>query len=114
MNADELLLGSAAEMAAAVRSGDISASTLVHASLARICDTDKAVNAFTDVIAQRALQAASALDGRLAVGDTTAKNLPLCGVPFAVKNLFDVAGLTTLAGSKIERGQPAAALPGRR
>ncbi len=108
MDASELLLGSAAGMAAAVRSGDISASSLVHASLARICDTDKHVNAFTDVIAQRALQAASALDGRLAVGDTTAKNLPLLGVPFAVKNLFDVTGLTTLAGSKIERGQPAA------
>ena len=108
MNADELLLGTAANMAAAVRSGDLSASTLVHASLARICDTDPHVNAFTDVIAQRALQAASALDGRLAVGDTTARNLPLLGVPFAVKNLFDVAGLTTLAGSKIERGQPAA------
>jgi 1-carboxybiuret hydrolase len=60
------------------------------------------------VIAQRALQAASVLDGRLAVGDTSAQNLPLLGVPFAVKNLFDVAGLTTLAGSKIERGQPVA------
>ena len=28
---------------------------------------------------------------------------PLAGVPFAVKNLFDIAGLTTLAGSKINR-----------
>ena len=112
MGASELLLGSAADMAAAVRSGAISASTLVHASLARICNTDKEVNAFTDVIAQRALQAASVLDGRLAVGDTSAQNLPLLGVPFAVKNLFDVAGLTTLAGSKIERGQPVATRDG--
>ncbi len=112
MNANELLAGSAADMAAAVRSGAISASTLVHASLARICDTDKRVNAFTDVTAQRALQAASALDARLAVGDTTVKALPLLGVPFAVKNLFDVTGLTTLAGSKIERGQPAATRDG--
>ncbi|MEO8058273.1 MAG: AtzE family amidohydrolase [Burkholderiales bacterium] len=108
MNAKELLAGSATDMAAAVRNGSISASTLVHTSLARICDTDKQVNAFTDVTAQRALQAASALDARLAVGDTTVQTLPLLGVPFAVKNLFDVAGLTTLAGSKIERGQPAA------
>ncbi len=29
--------------------------------------------------------------------------MPLAGVPFAVKNLFDIAGLPTLAGSKIER-----------
>jgi hypothetical protein len=47
--------------------------------------------------------------------------LPLLGVPFAVKNLFDIEGLTTLAGSKIERGKPAGdgrrgagAAPGRR
>jgi amidase/aspartyl-tRNA(Asn)/glutamyl-tRNA(Gln) amidotransferase subunit A len=48
----------------------------------------------------------------LSIGDTTAKNLPLLGVPFAVKNLFDVAGITTLAGSKIERGRPAATQDG--
>ncbi len=108
MNSEALLAGSATEMAAAVRSGGVSATTLVHASLARICSTDEHVNAFTDVTAQRALQAATALDARGAVGDTTAHALPLLGVPFAVKNLFDVAGLTTLAGSKIERGRPAA------
>ena len=34
---------------------------------------------------------------------------PLAGVPFAVKNLFDVAGLPTLAGSKINRDHPPAA-----
>ena len=112
MNANDLLAGSATEMAAAVRGGSISASSLVHASLARICDTDRHVNAFTDVTAQRALQAASALDARLAVGDTTVKALPLLGVPFAVKSLFDVAGLTTLAGSKVERGQSVATRDG--
>ena len=112
MSAEELLKGSAAAMAAAVRSGEVSANALVHASLARIGDTDQRINAFTDVTAQRALQAAAALDARLAVGDTTVQALPLLGVPFAVKNLFDVAGLTTLAGSKIERGQPAAAHDG--
>ena len=34
---------------------------------------------------------------------------PLAGVPFAVKNLFDIAGLPTLAGSKINRDAPPAA-----
>ncbi|HZT56059.1 MAG TPA: AtzE family amidohydrolase, partial [Burkholderiaceae bacterium] len=112
MNADELLQGSAAAMAAAVRSGACSATALVQASLLRICATDARVNAFTDVTAQRALQAAAALDARLAVGDTTVQALPLLGVPFAVKNLFDVAGITTLAGSKIERDRPPAAHDG--
>jgi amidase/aspartyl-tRNA(Asn)/glutamyl-tRNA(Gln) amidotransferase subunit A len=112
VNADELLKGTAAEMAAAVRVQAVSATALVQASLVRIGATDARVNAFTDVTAQRALQAAAALDARLAVGDTTAQALPLLGVPFAVKNLFDVAGLTTLAGSKIERDQPAATQDG--
>ena len=34
--------------------------------------------------------------------------LPLAGVPFAVKNLFDIAGLATVAGSKINRARPPA------
>jgi amidase/aspartyl-tRNA(Asn)/glutamyl-tRNA(Gln) amidotransferase subunit A len=95
-----------------VRAGAVSATAMVQASLVRIAGTDRAVNAFTDVTAQRALQAASALDARLAVGDTTAQGLPLLGVPFAVKNLFDVAGITTLAGSKVERGKPVATADG--
>ena len=112
MNAESLLNRNAAEMAAAVRNGAVSASALVQASLARIGATEPRVNAFTDVTAQRALRTATALDARLAIGDTSAKALPLLGVPFAVKNLFDVAGLTTLAGSKIERGKPAATQDG--
>lgn len=108
MNAEHFLRGSAADMAAAVSAGAVSASGLVRASLERIGATEPRVNAFTEVTVARALQTAAALDERLAIGDTTAKALPLLGVPFAVKNLFDVACLTTLAGSKIERGKPAA------
>ena len=33
---------------------------------------------------------------------------PLAGVPFAVKNLFDISGLATVAGSKINRAYPPA------
>ena len=109
MSASELLQQSASSMAAAVREGFVTATALAHASLDRITATQARVNAFTDVTAKRALQTAADLDARLATGDTTAQELPLLGVPFAVKNLFDVAGLTTLAGSKIERGKPVAA-----
>ena len=112
MNAAELLQRDAGEIADAVRAGDVSATALAHASLERISHTDPHVNAFTDVTVQRALGAAAALDARLAVGDSTVRALPLLGVPFAVKNLFDVAGLTTLAGSKVERGRPAATSDG--
>ncbi len=107
-DAADLLLGSAIDAAAAVRAGRVSATALADASLARIGATEPRVNAFTAVTAERALRTAAALDARLACGDGEARTLPLLGVPFAVKNLFDIAGLTTLAGSKIERDRPAA------
>ncbi|MBC7941399.1 MAG: AtzE family amidohydrolase, partial [Chitinophagaceae bacterium] len=105
--ASMLLYQGAAAMSAAVRSGDTSAMALVSASLERIAATDARVNAFTDLTAERALLRAAEIDARLQAGDD-ASSQPLLGVPFAVKNLFDIAGLTTLAGSKIERSQPPA------
>jgi AtzE family amidohydrolase len=109
LEAARLLAGSAAAIADVVRTGGASATALVRASLARIVATDGVVNAFTDRTAYRALARAAALDGELAEGNATTAALPLLGVPFAVKNLFDVAGITTRAGSKIEREKPAAA-----
>lgn len=107
--ASELLLKDAATMADAVRGGAVSATALVQASLARIEATDGRVNAFTDRTQRRALQRAAALDAQLVGGDADqARALPLLGVPFAVKNLFDIEGLSTLAGSKIERDSPPA------
>jgi amidase/aspartyl-tRNA(Asn)/glutamyl-tRNA(Gln) amidotransferase subunit A len=74
----------------------------VRAALARIAATDAKVNAFTAVLGERALAKAAAVDASDAP-------LPLRGLPFAVKNLFDLEGLATLAGSKIEREAPPAA-----
>ena len=79
----------------------MNATEQVQAALARIAATDTRVNAFTAVLANRALARAAQVD---ASGDT----LPLRGMPFAVKNLFDLQGLVTLAGSKIERDKPPA------
>jgi len=110
MRAGELLVGTAGAIAAAVQARTISAAAMVDASLARIGAIDPAVNAFTDVVAERARARAAALDKRLAEGDEGSAALPLAGVPFAVKNLFDVAGLTTRAGSKIEREKAAASV----
>ena len=102
---DELVLGPADAMAQAVRTGEVSATALARASLARIEATDARVNAFTAVTGDRALARAAALDAQLSGTDAPQlRALPLPGVPFAVKNLFDIAGLSTLAGSKIERG----------
>ncbi len=104
MNADALILKDAAAMADAVRSGTVSAVELAQASLDRIAATDGRVNAFTDVVRERALRRAAQVDASLASSNgARTRELPLLGVPFAVKNLFDIAGLQTLAGSKIER-----------
>jgi len=102
----EAFPGGAIAMAEAVRKRHTSAASLVEQSLARIAATDARVNAFTDVIAERARARAADIDARLAREPGMAARLPLVGVPFAVKNLFDVRGLATRAGSKIERASP--------
>lgn len=97
----------ASEIAAAVASGAQSATGVVEATLARIKERNPTLNAFTAVTAERALAKARAVDESRAAGKPPG---PLAGVPFAVKNLFDVAGVPTLSGSKINRGHaPAAA-----
>jgi 1-carboxybiuret hydrolase len=96
---------SALDIARAVAGGEVSAVAVTEAALARIEKLNPLLNAFTDVTAARARKRAAALDARRAAGDTLG---PLTGVPFAVKNLFDVAGLPTRAGSKINRELPPA------
>lgn len=93
-------LSSAAEIAAAVASGRLSARDAVTGSLERIARIDRRVNSFTDVVTERALARAETLDAARSDGETLG---PLAGVPFAVKNLFDITGLPTRAGSKINR-----------
>ncbi|WP_314954923.1 AtzE family amidohydrolase [Bradyrhizobium cosmicum] len=90
----------ASEIASAVAGGKMSALDATEAALARIKQRDTILNSFTDVTADRARAKARAVDADIAAGKTVG---PLAGVPFAVKNLFDVAGLATRAGSKINR-----------
>ncbi|WP_164933549.1 AtzE family amidohydrolase [Bradyrhizobium guangzhouense] len=90
----------AAEIASAVAARKMSAIDATESALTRIKQRDTTLNAFTDVTADRARERAKAIDADIAVGKTVG---PLAGVPFAVKNLFDVAGLATRAGSKINR-----------
>jgi AtzE family amidohydrolase len=91
--------------AAAVRSGAASAVEIISAALAHIAARNAALNAFTAITAERALEEARAIDRRRAQGEALG---PLAGAPFAVKNLFDIEGLVTLAGSKIDAERPPA------
>ncbi|MDF0522643.1 AtzE family amidohydrolase [Bradyrhizobium yuanmingense] len=90
----------ASEIASAVAGRKMSALAATEAALARIERHDNILNSFTDVTAERARAKARAIDADIAAGGKVG---PLAGVPFAVKNLFDVAGLSTRAGSKINR-----------
>jgi aspartyl-tRNA(Asn)/glutamyl-tRNA(Gln) amidotransferase subunit A len=91
---------SAQEITRAVTARRISAVSVTEATLARIVQHDPVLNSFTDLTADRARAKARAVDAAVAAGQNAG---PLAGVPFAVKNLFDVRGLPTRAGSKINR-----------
>jgi AtzE family amidohydrolase len=95
----------ALEISAALRARKTSALAVTEALLARIAATHERVNAFTTVTADRALAEAAAVDEALATGVPAG---PLTGVPYAVKNLFDLEGVVTTAGSKINRAYPPA------
>jgi AtzE family amidohydrolase len=97
---------SASDIAKAVSSGKLSALQATEDALARIAQHDGILNSFTDVTAERARAKARAVDAAVAAGKNPG---PLAGVPFAVKNLFDVKDIATRAGSKINRDlKPAA------
>ena len=90
------------EIARRVKAGEVTARAVLEAALARIGALDGRVGAFTEVLAERALARAGAIDAGGHAG-------PLAGVPFAVKNLFDLGGVVTRAGSKINRDHAPAA-----
>src|SRR3954449_6783667 len=90
----------ASEIARAVSARQMSALSATETALARIAAHNPVLNSFTDVTADRARAKARAVDAAVAAGKKVG---PLAGVPFAVKNLFDVKGLPTRAGSKINR-----------
>ncbi|QQV76216.1 AtzE family amidohydrolase [Sphingomonas aliaeris] len=96
---------SALDIAADVRAGRRTAIDFAERSLARIRERDGAIGAITRVLADRALDEARAVDAIVAGGGDPG---PLAGVPYAVKDLFDVAGLATTAGAGMLRDAPPA------
>ena len=94
----ELAVCDATALAHAIRAGHCTAREVIAATLAMIAKRDPDFNCFTTVTSERADDAASRVDHLLASG----RDAPaLAGVPYGAKNLFDIAGLTTVAGSKI-------------
>lgn len=87
----------AVEIARLVGERAISATEVTDAALEAQGQYSPILNSFTAVLAESARSQAAAIDAALRSG---AHAGPLAGVPFAVKNLFDIAGVVTTAGSK--------------
>ena len=92
-------------VANAIRNRRVSPVELVEQALQRIAERDPALNAFHVVLADHARAAAQRAEDDLIHGRYRG---PLHGVPVAVKELFDFAGVPTSAGSKIRANAIAA------
>lgn len=94
-----------AALAHSVRAGEVAARELAAHALERIEALDPAVNAFTAVDGERALEQAAAVDQIVAAGGDPG---PLAGVPLAVKDNEDAAGYRTTHGSALFAADPPA------
>lgn len=96
---------SAAAIADAVRSGAVTAASVAESCLSGLEREGGRLVAVTRLLAGRARCEAQAVDAIIAAGGDPG---PLAGVPYGVKDLFDVAGLPTTAGSSLYADAPSA------
>src|SRR5215469_13304694 len=99
--APELTRLTAADIAAAVASGEVSAVEVTQAHLDRIVAVEPDVHAFLHVAGIGALAAAEDVDRRRAAGEPLG---PLAGVPLALKDVLTTKDMPTTCGSKILAG----------
>src|SRR3981189_3819254 len=86
-----------APLAADLDAGRTTARALVDACLAKIADKDgEGVRAFLHVDAEAAIEAAEAMDR---LREVRAAPSPFAGIPISIKDLFDIRGQITRAGS---------------
>jgi len=98
---DDLVRRTAAELAALVAAGQVSAVEVARAHLDRIRDVDPAVHAFLHVDEAGALAAAQAVDAGRARSEQLG---PLAGVPLALKDVLTTRGIPTTCGSRVLEG----------
>lgn len=84
-----------------VRAGRVPAAMVVEQCLADLETNDRGLRAVTRILHDRARREARQTDDAIAAGRDPG---PLAGVPYGVKDLFDVVGLPTTAGSTIYAG----------
>jgi Asp-tRNA(Asn)/Glu-tRNA(Gln) amidotransferase A subunit family amidase len=103
MISPDFIENDALAIGAQIRAGRTTARDVMRRTFARIRRVDAGIGAFTRLCESRALADAARIDARVAAGEDPG---PLAGVPFAVKDLFDVAGLATTAGAAMRRDAP--------
>ncbi|MDT8444116.1 MAG: Asp-tRNA(Asn)/Glu-tRNA(Gln) amidotransferase subunit GatA [Desulfuromonadales bacterium] len=86
-----------AELRARLDNRELSAVEVTNAYLSRIAATNPAVNTFITICSDTAIDEAQAADQALAVGEVA----PMTGLPIAVKDIFNTAGLRTTCASHI-------------
>ena len=89
---------SLAGASAAIAAGTLSPVALTEAALARIAALDPKLNAFITITADRARRAAAAAEAEIKAGK---RRGPLHGIPYALKDIYHVAGVPTTAHSKL-------------
>lgn len=104
--AGELTDLTAAQIAARVRGGNVSAAQVVQAHLRRAEEVGAALNSWITLDPEGAARAAREVDAALARGDDPG---PMAGAPIGLKDLIDAEGLPTTAGSVIDKGRVAEA-----
>jgi Asp-tRNA(Asn)/Glu-tRNA(Gln) amidotransferase A subunit family amidase len=103
-NAGDDSLPTVVEAAAAIRAKTLSPVELTKTVLDRIERIDPLIDSYVDVYAEGALAQARAAEEAVSRGESLG---PLHGVPVALKDLYDVAGFPTLAGSAVREGHVA-------
>jgi aspartyl-tRNA(Asn)/glutamyl-tRNA(Gln) amidotransferase subunit A len=94
----DLFFAPMTELARLIATRVVSPVEVVRVHLDRIAALDGGLRAYITVCAEAALQAARAAEAALAAGQPVG---PLHGVPYALKDLYDTAGVRTTGGSKI-------------
>src|SRR5919107_1798436 len=92
---EEILGASALSLGRAIKTRQVSSTEVVDAYLRRIDQVNPAINAVVQRVDERARAEARAADAALARGETGGL---FHGVPFTVKDIFDVAGVVSAAG----------------
>lgn len=103
MDRTELAFAGVVRQAELVRAGEVSSRELVELYLERIERLQPELNCYSNVMSERALADADQADARRGAGEER----PLLGVPLAVKEVHDVAGEVTTAGTAAHDNQPA-------